>query len=112
MNTGPEAIRDAVQARTDELAVPPVPWAALQRRHRRATARTVAVSTTSVVAVAALVAVGAPAGIRNLADFDSSRVAPADPGNAVPRGRLAADPAWVARMLRHADTSPFSAPDR
>jgi len=107
----PEAVRQAVRTQVDALEVSPVPWAALERRHRRGTVRRYGLAACSVVLVTAV-------GLTTFGPAHDvwTKVSPpaGSPGYLRDHslGRLADDPTWSADMLRRARLSPGDTPQR
>jgi hypothetical protein len=107
----PDAVRETVREHVEAFEVPPVPWAALERRYRRGTMRIYGLATLSVTLVAAV----------GLATVGPARDAwtRMSPPVGSPRylqdhslGRLANDPTWSAQMLRQARLSPLDTPQQ
>ena len=90
----------AVRRRADALTPGPVPWAGLQRRHRRATVRRGSIVLAGVVAAAACLLIAVTSGIGPLS-ATSRDLAPAGPWPGDPR--LSAGTPWAGALLRHVD---------
>ena len=90
----------AVRRRTDQLTPGPVPWAALQRRHRRGTVRRGSLALAGVVAAAAGVLLAVTSGIGPLTattqDVTPAGPWPGDPG-------LSAGSPWSDSLLARMD---------
>lgn len=92
----------AVRRRADQLTPGPIPWAALQRRHRRGTVRRGSMALAGVVAAAAAVVIAVTSGISPLS-ATSQDVSPAGPWPGDPG--LSAGTSWGDALLERMDTS-------
>lgn len=92
----------AVHQRTDELTPGPVPWAALERRHRRGTLRRGSLALAGVVAAAAAVLVAVTSGIGPLS-ATSEDVVPAGPWPGDPV--LSAGSPWADGLMERVSST-------